>query len=125
MTPQLLGTLGVYASAIISTIGFIGFALLARFWTSRGGWHVFWFMAVIAAVLDLIVLRYLFGDTNWFAWLRTGVFAVGMPIVLGWRTWLIFDAQLFRRDRYPSAYAERAHPAQKEEMRRDGDRLGS
>lgn len=97
MTPQLLGTIGVYVSAVIATIGFIGFATLARFWSSRGGWHVFWFMLVIAAVLDLIVLRYLFGDTRWFAWLRAGTFAIGMPIVLGWRSWIIFDLQLLRR----------------------------
>jgi len=115
LTPQLLGTIGVYVSAIIATGGFLGFALTARFWSSRGGWHVFWYMAVIAAVLDLIVLRYLFGDSTWFAWLRTGVFAFGMPFVLGWRTWIIFDLQLLERWRRRMAYRERAQ--KEEEMR--------
>jgi len=40
VTPDLLGTIGVFVSAAISTAGFIAFVTLARFWRSRGGWHV-------------------------------------------------------------------------------------
>lgn len=107
MTPQFVGTVGVFVSAAIATVGFIGFATLARFWTSRGGWHVFWFMLVIAWVLDLAVARVLFGDSSWFAWLRAVSFAVGMPFVLAWRSWLVFDLQLRRRF---MAYREGRHP---------------
>lgn len=96
MTPDQLGTIGVYASAIIATVGFVGFVSSARFWRSRGGWHVFWYMLMIAWVLDLVVVRYLFGDAPWFAWLRAATFAVGMPFVLAWRSWIIFDLQLRR-----------------------------
>jgi hypothetical protein len=104
VTPQLLGTIGVYLSAGISTLGFAGFVTLARFWRSRGGWHVFWFMLVIAWVLDLAVARSLFGDSSWFAWLRAGTFAVGFPVVLGWRSWIVFDLQLWHRFRPPVTY---------------------
>lgn len=121
MTPHALGTIGIFASAFIATGGFLGFALMARFWTSRGGWHVFWFMLVIAWVLDLIVVRSLVGDSPWFAWVRAVSFAVGMPFVLGWRSWLIFDLQWFQRRRRQVAYAD---PRQ-EEAQSDGDRLGS
>ncbi len=96
MTPFELGTLGLYVSAIIATIGFLGFALMARFWRSQGGWHVFWFMLVLAWVLDLASLSH-WSDPGWFQWLRVGSFAVGMPVVLAWRTWLIFDLQLLNR----------------------------
>jgi len=96
VTPQLLGTIGLWVSAVIATIGFIGFATLARFWTSRGGWHVFWFMLVLAWILDLNVIAHLFRDTTWFAYLRAGSLAIGLPLVLGWRSWIIFDLQLFR-----------------------------
>lgn len=105
MTPQLLGTIGLFASAVIATIGFVGFALLARFWTSRGGWHVFWYMLVIAWVLDLAAISHPFQGEQWFAWLRASSFAIGMPLVLAWRSWMIFDVQLFRRRR-PVAYRE-------------------
>jgi hypothetical protein len=109
VTPTLLGTIGVNVSAAIATIGFFGFVTLARFWRSRGGWHVFWYMLVIAWVLDLVVVRELFGDSPWFAWLRAGSFAVGMPLVLGWRSWIIFDLQLRRRYRDLMSYAGRRH----------------
>jgi hypothetical protein len=115
VTPQLLGTIGIYASAVVATGGFLGFALAARFWSSRGGWHVFWYMLVIAWVLDLSSLAHLF-DPPWFVWLRVGTFTVGMPLVLGWRSWIIFDLQIRRRWRKPGAYGEAdGRPAVKEE----------
>lgn len=104
MTPQLLGTIGVYLSAALATAGVIAFVSLARFWRSRGGWHVFWYMLMISWVLDLAVVRSLFGEAPWFAWLRAASFAVGMPLVLGWRSWIIFDLQLRRRWLRPTAY---------------------
>lgn len=97
MTPQLIGTIGVYASALIATVGLAVFVTTARFWKSRGGWHVFWYMLVIAWVLDLVVIRDIFGDPYWFAWLRAATFTIGMPFVLAWRSWIIFDLQLRRR----------------------------
>lgn len=104
MTPETLGTVGLYLSAAAASVGFVGFAMLARFWRSRGGWHVFWYMLMVAWVLDLIVVRYLFGDAPWFAWLRAGTFAVGVPAVLGWRSWIIFDLQMRHRRGEPVAY---------------------
>lgn len=106
MTPTHVGTLGVYASAAIATAGFLAFVLSARFWASRGGWHVFWYMLVIAWVLDLVVIRDLFGDAPWFAWLRAITFSIALPFVLGWRSWIIFDLQLRRRW---MAYGEGRH----------------
>lgn len=115
MTPELLGTIGVFASAAVSTVGFIGFTTLARFWHSRGGWHVFWYMLMISWVLDLAVVRILFGDSSWFAWLRAASLAVGLPLVLGWRSWIIFDLQLRQGYRKLMAYGGRRH--QEEESR--------
>ncbi len=115
MTPQLLGTIGVYLSAAVSTAGFVAFALTARFWSSRGGWHVFWYMLVITWVLDLVVVRYLVGDAPWFAWFRAVTFAIGMPLVLGWRSWIIFDLQI--RHRNDRAYRKAdSRSAEREEI---------
>jgi hypothetical protein len=109
VTPQLVGTIGIVVSAAISTVGFVAFATLARFWRSRGGWHVFWYMLMIAWVLDLSTISHLF-DAPWFVWLRVGTFAVGMPLVLGWRSWIILDLQLRRQYRERQAYRGRRHP---------------
>jgi FtsH-binding integral membrane protein len=116
VTPELLGTIGVFISAACSTAGFIGFTALARFWRSRGGWHVFWYMLVLTWVLDLAVVRVLFGEADWFAWLRAGSLTVGMPLVLAWRAWIIFDLQLLRRHRQAGAYRKAdSQPAGEEE----------
>lgn len=97
MTPVQLGTFGVYLSAVLATTGFIGFATLARFWASgRGGWLVFWDLLMVTWVLDLSAIAHLF-DPPWFAWTRFGTFAVGFPLVLAWRLWIIFDLQWRRR----------------------------
>jgi hypothetical protein len=104
VTPQELGTIGIYVSAVIASAGVASFVLLARFWRSRGGWHVFWYMLMIAWVLDLSAIAHLF-DPPWFEWLRLGTFAVGMPFVLAWRNWIIFDLQL-RQRLHPKAYGE-------------------
>jgi len=112
MTPQEVGTFGLYLSAVIATIGFLGFALMARFWASRGGWHVFWYMLVIAWVLDMWSVAHLF-DPPWFVWTRTLTFAVGFPIVLAWRSWLVFDLQL--KGRRDQNAAERMVAADREE----------
>lgn len=98
MTPQTLGTFGVYVSAILSTVGFVSFVTLARFWQSgRGGWLVFWDLLMVAWILDLSSISHLF-DPPWFAWFRVATFAVGFPALLVWRLQIIFDLQL--RDRW-------------------------
>lgn len=97
MTPQEIGTIGLYVSAVIATAGFAIFAATARFWASRGGWHVFWYMLVIAWILDLSTIAHFVHDTAWFMWLRVLSLAIGLPAVLAWRSWIIFDLQLRRR----------------------------
>lgn len=115
MTPQTLGTIGVYLSGALATIGFIGFTTLARFWQSRGGWLVFWDLLMLSWVLDLSTVAHLF-DPPWFVWLRVVTFTVGFPVVLGWRCWIIFDLQLWHRPRVPKAYREAdSRPAGQEE----------
>lgn len=97
MTPELLGTIGVYLSASLATLSLIALVTLARFWRSRGGWFVFWDLLVVTWLLDMIAVVDLFGDANWFVWLRVGTFALGFPLVLGWRLWIILDLQLRQR----------------------------
>jgi hypothetical protein len=117
-----VGTIGVYLSAVMATLGFVGFAMLARFWRSTGGWHVFWYMLMIAWVLDLSSISHLVDFPLWFTWLRTATFAIGMPLVLAWRSWIIFDLQLRRRYQARKAYREAdsrpavSHVADKEDM---------
>lgn len=115
MTPEQLGTIGVNVSATLATLSMIGLVSLARFWRSRGGWFVFWDLMMVTWILDMIVVVDLFGDSPWFMWLRVGAFAVGFPLVLGWRLWIILDLQLRSRYRKYVAYREGRHPDEEEE----------
>lgn len=94
LTPQDVGNVGIWLSGVLSTTGLLLYGLTARWWSSRAGWHVFWFMAVITWIIDLILVRMILGDAPWFAWLRALSFAVGLPAVLGWRIALILGAQV-------------------------------
>jgi hypothetical protein len=60
---------------------------------------VFAFMAVIAAVLTSASLRIVFGDPEWYTWVRVIVFA-GVPVVLIWRLAILLSAQTRRRIRF-------------------------
>lgn len=105
MTTHLLGTIGIYISAVLATIGFAAFVLMARFWRSRGGWFVFWDLLLITWVLDLSSISHIW-DPPWFAWTRAATFAVGFPVVLAWRCWVIFDLQLIHRSTRGGAYGK-------------------
>lgn len=61
------------------------------------GRHLMCYMVVIAAVLDLSVLRIMFGDSPEFQLVRLVVF-VGMPVVVWWRLVLLVLAQRDRVD---------------------------
>lgn len=116
MTTHQLGTLGVYLSAALATVGFLAFVTMARFWRSRGGWFVFWDLLLITWILDLSSISHLW-DPPWFAWTRVATFAIGFPVVLAWRCWVILDLQLLRRGhrdgayREPDTHAEETHAA--------------
>jgi hypothetical protein len=116
VTPQTLGTIGIYVSAALASVVFIAFITLARFWRSgRGGWLVFTDLLLIAWVLDMASIAHLF-DPPWFSWLRVGTFAFGFPAVFIWRFWIIFDLQTRRRRRVDRMYGEAdSRPADEEE----------
>lgn len=115
MTPQTLGTIGIYLSAVFATAVFVAFVSLARFWRSKGGWHVFSSMAMIAWILDLTAAAH-FADPPWFTWTRVATFTIGFPLVLAWQLWIVLDLQLLRRERGRKAYLEAdSHPAAAEE----------
>lgn len=61
-------------------------------WRSEMGRHLMAYMGVMAATLDLGVIRSFFGDTWWFSLLRLIVFC-GVPCVMAQRLWLQIKAQ--------------------------------
>lgn len=82
----------IIVSAVEAAVFVVLYHWSARWWESDAGRHVMAFMAVIAGVLGLSVLRIFLGDSTPFRIVRLAVFA-GVPVVLGQRLWLLRRAQ--------------------------------
>ncbi len=63
-----------------------------RWWETAAGRNVMAFMACVAAVTGLHVLRLWYVGGLVFLWLRVAVFAL-VPLVLAWRLWMLIRAQ--------------------------------
>jgi hypothetical protein len=99
MTPATAGAVGVVLSALLATGGFTLLNVTAQWWRTSAGWHVWAFMGALALVLDLSAARTIVGaslDAPWFLWLRVALFDLTIPLVLGWRVWIILQAQVLR-----------------------------
>lgn len=92
MSVALAGNVLLIASALFATTSVI-LHLRVPWWRSDMGRHLMAYMAVIAATVDLGVLRMLLGDSHPFRIVRLVVFAL-VPVVLAWRAWLQLKAQL-------------------------------
>lgn len=96
---RFLGNLLIVLSAILATGFVVLYWVTAPWWRSDMGRNVQALMGVIALVLDLSVVRIFVPgalDLLWFNLLRLVVFAF-VPVVLGWRLWLLWRVQV--RDR--------------------------
>jgi|GEM_PF-4886576 len=78
-------------AALVGTLSVI-VHMRVRWWETEMGQHVMAYMATIAVVLDLAVVRLVFGDSDAFQVLRLIVF-VGIPISMTWRLWLQIKAR--------------------------------
>lgn len=88
---RVAGNVALCASALFATSCVVVYARVP--WRrTRMGKHLMAKMAVIAAILDLGVLRLIVGDPPWFLLLRTAVFLL-LPFVLAWRLRLLWQAQ--------------------------------
>lgn len=95
MEQTLLNFIG---SLLLTWAGLVGTASVivhsrVKWRASPMGRHLMAYMAVVALVLDLGIVRFITGgDTWWFALLRTAVFA-GVPVVMTQRLVLQMKAQ--------------------------------
>lgn len=93
---RLAGSVLVVVSAVLAWACVVAQALLARWWMTSAGRHVFAFQAVLALCLGLWGIRLLIPDGDWFQAVRLAAFT-GVPVVLAWRLQIII--QTWRRGR--------------------------
>ncbi|MEV0586308.1 hypothetical protein [Nonomuraea sp. NPDC050310] len=84
----LVGSALLILSAVLALACVVAQALLARWWKTGAGRHVFAFQGVLAAVLVLWTLRVWFPDIEWIIAARMIAFAC-VPLVLSWRLAII------------------------------------
>lgn len=90
MTPTTIGNVLLVAAAVPALLSVIVFARV-RWYDSRWGKHVMAYMASVATMLALGVIRLFLGDHEWFTWLRVTAFG-SVVIVLWWRLMYILQA---------------------------------
>lgn len=98
---SVIGNVLLFVSALIATVFVVLYWLVAPWWRSATGRNIQALMAVLAAVLNLSVIRVWVPvppDTWWFAILRVIVFAP-VPIVLGSFLWHLIKIQILDRRR--------------------------
>lgn len=85
---RLVGSVLVVVSALLAVACVAAQALLARWWKTPSGRHVFSFQVVLAACLALWSVRLVIPNGDWFEIPRLVAFA-GIPVVLAWRLQII------------------------------------
>lgn len=94
MTLETVGNVLLVAGAVPATGSLLIYGLGVTWWRSRWGRHLVAYMASVALVLDLGIVRLVFGATaSWFAAVRVAAFAL-VVLALWWR--LIYIVQAFR-----------------------------
>jgi hypothetical protein len=91
-----VGSALVVLSAVLALACVVAQAMLARWWETPAGRHVFAFQAALAAVLTLWALRVWIPDSTFVVTLRSLAFAL-VPVVLGWRLLIILRTWRSRR----------------------------
>ncbi|RCG32003.1 hypothetical protein DQ384_05525 [Sphaerisporangium album] len=99
-----VGTVLVVLSAVLADACVAAQMLLARWWRTSQGIHVFVFQAALGLCLSLWALRLIVPDGDWFLFARTASFAA-IPVVLAWRLSIIIRTwRQARRQRKDAQY---------------------
>lgn len=88
---------GLVVWAAVAAVASVIVHARVMWWRTVMGRHLMAYMAVMAAVLVLGVVKLIIGDVFWFAALRLAVF-VGVPVAMTQRLWLQIKAQRAVRD---------------------------
>lgn len=101
---QTIGSVFIVTSALLAVGCVVAHQLLARWWETPYGRHVFAFEFVVATCLGLWALRLVIPEGEWFQVARLVAFAC-VPVVLAWR--LIIILRVWREERRKRMEGER------------------
>jgi hypothetical protein len=87
-----VGDAGYFAAVVGANLFVILYSLLARFWKSASGWHIFSFMVVIALILDHSVIGLFFPGYPGRSVIRAILYP-GLAAVIFWRVVILVNVQ--------------------------------
>lgn len=99
-TLDWLAMAGYVMMAIGSNLFVILYSVLARFWKTESGLHIFLFMLTVSLILDHSAIILVFGRYPGSAWVRAFLYPALGAIIL-WRVLILIRVQLLARRRDP------------------------
>lgn len=91
-----VGDLGFTLATIGANLFVVLYSVLARFWRSGSGIHIYSFMLVMALILDHAAILLNFGPYPGSAWVRAILYP-GLGIVIFWRVFILLRVQILVR----------------------------
>lgn len=88
-----LGDLAVYYCAAVSVLFIVAYSILAKWWKSDFGKHLFFFMLTVASTFVYWIVVRIFGRFPGWEWFRLGLM-LALGVVLTWRVWILVKVQI-------------------------------
>lgn len=95
-TFRLIGSFGYMAIVLFANMFVVLYTLLARWWKSEFGRHLFFFMLAEATLLDHGLIVGLFGEYPGVELMRA-ILLWGLAFVMAWRVYLLVKVQIITR----------------------------
>ena len=105
MNPILdtVGDIGFTLATVGANLFVILYSILARFWRTESGLHIFSFMLVVALIMDNAAVLLNFGPYPGALWVRAVLYPA-LGTVIFWRVFILVRVQVaYRRQRVSSA----------------------
>lgn len=91
-----VGGAGYFVATLGANLFIILYAVLARFWKSKSGWHIFSFMMSITLLMNHGVASIFFPEYPGREWVRASLFPV-LAVVIWWRVLILVSVQIQKR----------------------------
>lgn len=95
-TVLVAGDVAMYYCFFVSVVFIFCYAILAKWWKTEFGRHLFFFMLVIALVFTYIASTKIFGRFTGWEWYRL-ILTLALGGVLTWRVWILIAVQIRNR----------------------------
>lgn len=91
-----IGGAGYFVATLGANLFIILYSVLARFWKTKSGWHIFSFMMSITLLMNHGVVSIFFPGYPGREWVRALLFPI-LAVVIWWRVLILVNVQIQKR----------------------------